>query len=438
MPDPDERYTLSVAGDAEGGVDIHSRSTLAAVREGFPVPQQFFFGVPLAREGGVLAKDFMPLTLLNGAEVPNAKLEPRPSDATRLKRELREKEEECAIERERRQAAEDARDTAMMKERALTKELEAARITIQRLGTRHGGSGSDDATRRLFAAPAELRQEMVTLRAMAVQAKAEAAATTSGLASALLEQLEVRLQAARAQHEQQQRATLAARDKSAVELERLRLQHDALSDGLAAVSSACKEKDAQIAALREEVQDVYARLAAPRAAPPPPSAFADYMKLSHLKRDCEQVLHAGHELHRCPTSDAALGALASTIRRLGASSTSIMDGAIEAPPGQPPPAAALVVAAPAVGPADRSLRAALGGLDPLVDPRIARSKSHATLSPVSRKPRGANGGLSLPYKNPIQIAARAAQPSSTSSEVPAGSVSQAGRGLGAGRSSSSS
>ena len=73
--DPGESYTLCVDGDSPGsGLDISATSTLRDVRENFPVPSQFFFAVPPAGEGALLASAFVPLVLLNGSEVEAARV----------------------------------------------------------------------------------------------------------------------------------------------------------------------------------------------------------------------------------------------------------------------------------------------------------------------------------------------------------------------------
>lgn len=460
MASMDEGYTLSIAGDAEedaGGLDITGRSSLRDVREKFPVPAEFFFGVPVAREAVLLARDFMPITLLNGSEVPKAVLKPHPSDAARLKRELHALGDEVAEERENKEAAEAARDTATRERMALAAELDAAKATIAQLRACDTGREREhaDSRRRLSAAPSELRDELTTLRALAMQARAETAAALTSLGRDLNAQITSRMRA-----EQDASTTIDAEQmRHSSELEQLRLRAAAANDGLAAAAESAKDKDATIQALtgrvgslEGELQQMHSRLAAmsalanapPPAPPPAPpnlrqsSAFADYMRTSTLKRDMEAVLSAGNDLHRTPSSSDACEALGAAIGRLSASSASLIDSSsggggpwcrcaaplhaggvscllesassttspsrrcaapIHAGPTCPAPAALAAMAiapAPAHGPADGlgGMRVPFGGIDPrmAVIAGMGRSKSHATLSRLPARGGGGMGG----------------------------------------------
>ena len=401
-----ESYTLSVA-DADGGADdagagleITARTTLKEVRDNFPVPAEFCFGVPLAHEALLLAKNFMPLTLLNGAEVPSSRLVPRPSQVAALKRQVHDVTNQLTDERWKRESAEAARDLLVREVDKMGQELQRARDTIEQLGRRRGEPAAlAQATRRLSAAPAELRRELAALRGAVERTRTDAAAAVAGMGPALLAQLGAALEAADGAHlRRQQQAVRAAGEAhqsallhARVELDELRARHAradeaaearaALEGKLRAAEDALRESHEHHAMLQARLENLEAerdaQRDAERARPPAErkSGFGEYMRVSQLRRDAEHALQAGRELHGQPSSAAARDAFAAALSKLAAASASLVDGP---PPPPPAPAPAFAAAAApyfapagAVAPPSRgapSVGAALGAA-------LARQKS---------------------------------------------------------------
>lgn len=65
---------LALEGQEEHGIRISQSTTLAYVREHFPVPPAYVFGVPTRLEKAYLATDFLPLMLLKSEDTLSGKL----------------------------------------------------------------------------------------------------------------------------------------------------------------------------------------------------------------------------------------------------------------------------------------------------------------------------------------------------------------------------
>ena len=151
-------------GDPSSGLQIKADSTLRDVRVNFPVPAEFTFGVPASREKSLLAKDYLPLTLLNSAEVPTATLKPRklpgPTQAQfdDLKRIFDEQENELDEERVRREAVE-------TQAAALHGQLRRAQAAMEPLlqKRRERSKSQEGALRNLAVTAESMRAELKTL-----------------------------------------------------------------------------------------------------------------------------------------------------------------------------------------------------------------------------------------------------------------------------------
>ena len=173
--DDEQNYTLSVdGGDPSSGLQIKADSTLRDVRVNFPVPAEFTFGVPASREKSLLAKDYLPLTLLNSAEVPTATLKPRklpgPTQAQfdDLKRMFDEQENELDEERVRSE-----RQSRRRRPRC-TGSCAARKPRWSRCsGDGASGKSQEGALRNLAVTAESMRAELKTLRTAVKQLRAE-------------------------------------------------------------------------------------------------------------------------------------------------------------------------------------------------------------------------------------------------------------------------
>ena len=69
---------LSLDGRGDEGIDIDRSTSLATVREQFPVPPEYLFGVPTKMEDTLRASEFLPLTLLKTTDTYVGTIRSRP------------------------------------------------------------------------------------------------------------------------------------------------------------------------------------------------------------------------------------------------------------------------------------------------------------------------------------------------------------------------
>jgi hypothetical protein len=184
--------------------------------------------------------------------------------------------------------------------------------------------------------PRALRAELDNLRAEAERMRTEAARAVDG---SLHEQLVGALCAASERRDQrdaqpieqqlQRDALLGARRQ----LEEMQSSHTlmlrassdrvvALESRLAATQLELEHSEEQLALCRQQQQQ--------EPQHPSPSAFAEYMRLSNFRRECEQMLQAGRELFMRPQSESSRELFLSAVGRLSATTGSLLENA--APP----------------------------------------------------------------------------------------------------------
>ena len=352
--DDEQNYTLSVdGGDPSSGLQIKADSTLRDVRVNFPVPAEFTFGVPASREKSLLAKDYLPLTLLNSAEVPTATLKPRklpgPTQAQfdDLKRMFDEQENELDEERVRREAVE-------TQAAALHGQLRRAQAAMEPLlqKRRERSKSQEGALRNLAVTAESMRAELKTLRTAVKQLRAE------GPGASLQEQLlwALKSTSAATSKRQEQNESDAAKLRELLGAERR--EKKALEDALEASKRSCLEKDEQLATLEGKLSSSQIELAQvkeqlPSDTPQAPqarskSAFAEYLQLCQIKREAGLLLNAGRELYERPTSTVGRDAFLAAMNRLASTTGNLLPdvstGALPPPqlpqPLQQQPAAA--------------------------------------------------------------------------------------------------
>ena len=69
---------LSLDGRGDEGIDIDRSTSLATVREQFPVPPEYLFGVPTKMEDTLRASEFLSLTLLKTTDTYVGTIRSRP------------------------------------------------------------------------------------------------------------------------------------------------------------------------------------------------------------------------------------------------------------------------------------------------------------------------------------------------------------------------
>jgi len=347
--------TLSAEGTSCGGLEIHGLTTLRDVRENFPVPEHFAFGVPSEAEGRQLATDYLPLLLLNTLDTCEGTLVQRPS--SRARADALESENEALVaavahERAQREAADQARD-------ALVAQLE--RSSQQRRRNR-------SELVRLSAEPGRLRAQLSKLRTAVEELRTEAAGQ---LAEPLLKQIAGFSQQQRQQAEGQQQEGLAA---TRAELIALRTAHEEMT----------RVKDAQIvelearqvqqqqamAQLRSQIQRLQTLQQPPPAPSMPSRVFANYVRMSQLKRECDNLQKTGDDLQADASSVAKHVAFNASLSRLTAATNSMLASVYPSPPAATAPAAE-----------GRSPNAPL----PPASSWLDGSRSHGTLASMSSK-----------------------------------------------------
>ena len=275
------RMNLSLDGRGEEGIDIDRNTSLGKVRDLFPVPDEYVFGVPKKLEDTLLATDFLPLVLLKTAETHAGTIRSRPINEHPLlvaaNKELRELKQQLAEleakrQREARQAA-GAVAQAQRERAELAQELYASQTAVDALKDE-----LRSRTAKLAAWPAQLKQALGSLAAevrtlqrehaeqvneMAKQLSAFAAADVGSPGGEQISSTEL---------ERQLRELQQAREHEAHELRRLRMLSKEQSEAL-------EWRDAQIGKLEAQLRDALEQASAPRG-------FSEYVE---LKRDVNDL-----------------------------------------------------------------------------------------------------------------------------------------------------
>jgi hypothetical protein len=298
---------LSVQGSSsEDGLAITPHTTLLEVRESFPVPNEFAFAVPAVSEANLFLSDFMPLLLLKLEEKSGPTLLQRPlpnRSRAELDEEIMALKTELARERSLRQNAVAECTAAKEAHQQVSEQLAAS--------TR---SGKQDYRRKHTNMLSSLASEPEILRAQLLALKEAVAGLRNEVGGMLGKSLQQCLAKATRGKDDELRALRASLDRA----RSLANARDSYSSTLEMKST---NQQQLIERLRMQLDQAKEP---PKAIAAPSGAFASYMRVSQLKRECDALQKAGKDLIECPHEAARRETFSTSLSRVAVTSSGLL------------------------------------------------------------------------------------------------------------------